>query len=67
MKESFDLSVILIAFLTGFGLAVIVFVLAAWSVDREPKKKKKVFSSEVNRLLTPDPIDLDEHEMKITA
>ena len=63
MKESFDLSVILIAFLTGFGLAVIVFVLAAWSLDREPKKKSgKNYKDEVNYFL-----ELDEFEQKITA
>lgn len=48
----------LIAFLCGFGLAVIVFVLAAWSVERKPKvKSKKNYGKIVNLTL-----DLDEHE-----
>ena len=42
-------------------IAVIIFLVAAWSLERKPKVKKKVFSSEVNRLL-----ELDEMEESIS-
>ena len=54
---------LLASFLFGFGTAVIVFVLAAWSIEEKPKSKSaKNYKDEVNYFL-----ELDEHEQKITA
>jgi len=50
-------------FCFGFGTAVIVFLGAAWSVNREPKvKSDKNYKDEVDYFL-----ELDDFEKQISA